>query len=82
MAIEIRETTITPAQGGEIVQLYISDAARGDVSAEIALELSVLLPKRSKAAILERVQHQAMKLAQDQMSSLMPELARKAQSLE
>lgn len=82
MAVEIRQTTIESAKDRDVVQLYISDAPLGDESAEIALQLSVCLPKREAAVILERMQHQALKEVQSHLSTILIDLAQRAQRIE
>ena len=74
MPVEIRETTITPAQDGIVVQLHISDAPPDDESVGIALQLTAKLPK-SQNPLLAKVQRDAMKVAQEALSHLLRALA-------
>jgi hypothetical protein len=79
MSVELRETTITPAQAGDVVQLYISDAERGDEEAEIVLQFHVRLGKRHKNPLLTQVQRDALKIARDHVSDILQGLAQAAQ---
>jgi hypothetical protein len=82
MAVEIRETTITPDDNGDVVRLYISDAERESPDASFVLEFRVRLPTRSEAAVFERLQHSALKVVQVHVSDILPALAEKARSIE
>ena len=70
MAVEIRQTTIESAKDMDVVQLYISDAERGDESASFVLEFQARLPKRDGASVLEQIQRDALKIAQDHLSEV------------
>ena len=82
MPVTIHQTTVTPTEGGDVVQLYISDAPPEDEAAEIVLRFHVRIAKAETAEALERLQHRALKLATAHLGALMPDLARKAQEVE
>lgn len=79
MAVELRETTITPAQEGDVVQIYISDAERGDEAAEIVLQFHVRLEKRHRNPLLTQLQRDALKTARDYVGEILQDLAQAAQ---
>jgi len=79
MPVELRETTITPSAGGDVVQLYISDAVRGDEAAEIVLQFHVRLGKSHKNPLLTQVQRDALKVARDHVGDILQGLAQAAQ---
>ena len=74
MPVEIRETIVTPTEGGDVVRLHISDAPPGDESATIALALTVQIP-RSPAPLLAHVQRVAIDLASKVLSEQLQTLA-------
>jgi hypothetical protein len=61
-AVQIRETIVTPHDGGETVQLYISDAAREDEGAAIRLALTVSIPE-FRMPLMVHVQRAAIEKA-------------------
>ena len=74
MAIEIRETIVTPAQDGDVVQLHISDAPPGDEFSAFDLHLTVKIPK-FQAALLLHVQREAISIASDYLYGQAQEMA-------
>jgi hypothetical protein len=74
MPITIRETTITPGAGHDVVQLHISDAPPDDESATLRLVLLAKIPSY-QAPALGQLQRAAMKKAHDVLMALLPELA-------
>lgn len=70
MTVSIRETTIQSAKDADVVQIFVSDAERGDLSASFVLEFQVRLPKGEKAVILQQMQRDALKIAQDHLSAV------------
>lgn len=75
MAVEIRETTVTPKGETQLVQLHISDAPPDDESAETVLLLSVHLPNY-KVPRFGQIQREAMKAAQDHLTEILQSMAR------
>lgn len=75
MSAEIRRTTVTPTEGGSVVQLHISDAPLEAPFEAIELQMTVSLPRYEKAILVEQAQREAMKRAQDVLSSLLQQLA-------
>ena len=76
MDAEIRQTTVTPTEGGSVVQLHISDRKPDDESASFVLQLSVSLPKYEEALLLAQAQREAMRTAQAVLSHHLETLAR------
>lgn len=70
MAIEIRETLVTPAKGALRVQLRISDAPLDDESAAFVLSLSVQIPT-SPDAQLSMIQREALKVGSQALRDLL-----------
>lgn len=62
MAIEIRETIVTPKDAEHVVQLHISDVAPGDEAATFRLLLSVQI-QRSETDQLSVIQRDALREA-------------------
>ncbi|MBN8832727.1 MAG: hypothetical protein J0G94_19420 [Sphingomonadales bacterium] len=79
MAIEVQRTIVSPTDNGTAVSLFVSDKRPGDETASFALQIDVQLPEYPKAALLEQVQRDAMKAAQDRLSELLRELMQKIQ---
>jgi hypothetical protein len=75
MAIEIRETIVTPDPTGDVVQLHISDAELGDENGSFRLVLRAKLPPFEVPA-LAQLQREAMGAAQDALTPLLTNLAR------
>lgn len=69
MAVEIRETTVTPMANGYGVQLRISDAPTADVSAAFELLLNVQIPAQTNDQLIV-LQRAAMRMATAQLRSL------------
>jgi hypothetical protein len=78
MPVEVRETTITPTAGGDVAQIYISDAERGDEAAEIVLQFHVRLAKRHRNPLFLDLQREALKVAQKHVSDILLGLAQAA----
>lgn len=74
MAIEIRETIVTPAQDGDVVELHISDVAPNDEGGAFRLVLRTKLPP-FQTPVFAQLQREAMKLAQDTFSELLQNMA-------
>lgn len=64
MPIEIRETIVTPATDGDVIQLHISDVAPDAEGATFRLVLLAKLPPL-EPSLLAQMQRAAMKKAQD-----------------
>jgi hypothetical protein len=79
MPIEIRETIVTPADDDhDIVEIHISDAPPDDESATFVVR--ILSKQRALATpTLAHLQRAAMKIAQDEMTALLRDLARELQ---
>lgn len=78
MSIEIRETIVTPAVDGNVVQLRISDVPLGDESATFVLNIQAKLPL-VQTPTLAHLQRAAMDLAQDALTPLLQKLAAQLQ---
>ena len=74
MAIEIRETIVTPDPTGDVVQLHISDVGVADEGGAFRLVLRTKLPP-FQVAVLAQLQREAMKIAQDTFSELLQNMA-------
>jgi hypothetical protein len=74
MPIELRETTITPCDGGQIVQLHISDAPPDDESATFVVKILAKLPSYETPLLLH-VQREAISMAQDSLTPILQEMA-------
>jgi hypothetical protein len=74
MTVKIHRTTVTPAEDGEVVQLYVSDAPPGDVSASFVLDITARVPT-FESPLLLHVQREAMDKAQKVLSEYLRELA-------
>jgi hypothetical protein len=74
MPIEIRETIVTPAADGDLVQLHISDAPPGDESATFRLNLLAKLPLVRTPA-LAQLQREAIEMTQATLSEILQGLA-------
>lgn len=79
MEVEIQRTVVTSTDNGTAVSLFVSDKRPGDETALFALQIDVQLPEYQRAALLEQVQRDAMKTAQDRLSELLRELMQKIQ---
>lgn len=81
MAVEIRETIVTPddAGAGSFVQLQIADAPLPAEDAAIRLTLAVSIPGY-EAPLLAQLQRAAMRAAQDTLTGLLQQLASEIQS--
>jgi hypothetical protein len=75
MAIEIRETIVTPAPDGDLIQLHISDVAPDAEGATFRLVLLAKLPPL-EPALLEQLQREALTTAQDALTPILQHLAR------
>jgi hypothetical protein len=69
MAIEIRETIVTPTVGGDVVQLHISDAPLGDESASFVLTLQTTV-EPFENPMLAHLQIEAMHYADEALTAL------------
>ncbi len=74
MAVEIRETIVTPAKGGDVVQIHISDVPLEDASASLRLILTAKVPSY-EAPALAQLQREAMKAASEALSEILRSLA-------
>jgi hypothetical protein len=74
MAIEIRETIVTPDANGSVVQLHISDVALGDEGGSFRLVLRAKLPAY-ETPLLMHCQREAMKKADDVLRALVQQMA-------
>jgi hypothetical protein len=74
MPVEIRETKVTPAASGSVVQLYISDAPPDDESTTFVLRVLAKLPAY-QAPVLAQLQRAVMKVAQNELTPLLQSLA-------
>ena len=75
MDVEIRRTSVTPTDGGSVVQLHISDAPPDAESPSFDLQMSVFLPEYEREILLAQWQREAMKVTQGVLSRLLQELA-------
>jgi hypothetical protein len=76
MDAAIYSTTVTAKpDGGSVVQLYISDAPLGAETASIVVQMTVSLPEYERAILLAEAQREAIKAAQEVLSSRLQELA-------
>jgi hypothetical protein len=75
MAIEIRETTVTPDAAGSVVQLHISDVAPDAEGATFRLVLLVKMPPLKTPPLLAQLQRAAMARAQDALTPILQDLA-------
>lgn len=79
MAIEIRETNVISAgPDHDVVQLYISDAARDDEAATFVLQIHAKM-RPLKVPTLAHVQRDVMARAQDALTPILRDLARELQ---
>lgn len=74
MPIAIRETIVTPATGGDVIQLHISDAPLGDEYARFAVRILAKLPPLRTPAVAQ-LQREAIEIAQAELSQLLQDLA-------
>ena len=74
MAVEIRETIVTPSKEGDVVELHISDAPRGDESATFVLTLQAKVGPFENP-MLVHVQRAAMKRGSEELHDLLKGLA-------
>ena len=79
MAVEIRQTIVTPDTGGSLVQLEIADASLGDAPPpfQIVLRATVRLPSEPMIAEAQRA---ALKAAQAEVTALLQKLANEIQA--
>jgi hypothetical protein len=78
MAVEIRETTVTPGGASDIVLLRLSDVPLDDASG--SLQLTILAKLRPlKTPTLAHLQRQAMTVAQDALTPILQTLAKEIQ---
>ncbi len=78
MAVEIRETIVTPAKGGDVVQIHISDVPLEDASASLRLILTAKVGSY-RAPALAQLQWEAMKIAGEALATLRKELGEDVQ---
>ncbi len=74
MPIEIRETIVTPATDGDVIQIHISDAPPGDESATFAVRILAKLPLVKTPAVAQ-LQREAIEITQGELSQLLQDLA-------
>jgi len=74
MAIEIRETIVTPDADGLFVQLHISDAAPDDLAATFRLILRSKLPPPKTTPALAQLQRAALTNARAEIGRLFQSL--------
>ena len=74
MAIEIRETIVSPGASGDAVQIHISDAARNDESATFVLTIAAKI-RPLQTPTLAHLQREAMKIALDSLTPILSRLA-------
>lgn len=82
MNAEIRRTTVTPTEGGNVVHVHISDAPLEAPFASIDLQMTVSLPRYAQALMIEQAQREVMRVVQDVLSDLLQPLAAKIQNTE
>ncbi len=79
MAVEIRQTIVTPYAEKALVQLHISDApldAEGEAKLRIVLSAKVdLLP----GMLLDQIQRDALSAARDAISPILQRMAKQIQ---
>ena len=75
MAIEIRETIVTPDPSGDVVQLHISDVALGDEGGSFRLVLRAKL-RPFEIPLVAQLQREAMTFAQEALSSILQKSAK------
>jgi hypothetical protein len=73
MAVAIRRTTVTPTEGGNVVQLHISDAPLEEPFEAIEIQMTVCLPEFERAILVPEAQRGAMKRAQRALTALLQE---------
>jgi len=73
MSVEIRRTTVSPTEGGSVVQLHISDAPLEEPFEAIEIQMTVSLPKFERAMLVSEAQRSAMKRAQRALTVLLQE---------
>ena len=79
MPIAIRETIVTPASGGDVIQLHISDAPLGDEYAKFAVRILAKLPPVQTSAVAQ-LQREVIEIAQAELSQLLQDLAMEIQN--
>lgn len=79
MAVQIRETIVTPDETGSVVQLHISDVAPDAEGATFRLILLAKLPPYRSPPVLAQLQRAAMKIGQDNLTPLLQNLAAELQ---
>lgn len=82
MDADIRRTTVTPTEGGNVVHVHISDAPLEAPFASIELQMTVLLPRYAQALMVEQAQREAMSVAQGVLSDHLQRLAARIQNTE
>lgn len=70
MSVEIRQSIVTPAIDGSVVQLHISDAPPDDASASLRLILTVKLPSY-EMPLLTQLQREVMSRVQAELTGLL-----------
>ena len=79
MAIEIRETIVTPDATGDVVQLHISDAPQDDESATFVVQILAKLPPL-EMPLVAQCQRETLKIAQDALSVILQKTAKQITS--
>jgi hypothetical protein len=78
MPIEIRETIVTPGDGGDVVRLRISDVPLDEKPGSFELTILAELPPY-QAPALAQLQREAIKTARDVLHEMVQELTRELQ---
>jgi hypothetical protein len=79
MPVAIQQTIVTPdADGHDVVQIHVSDAKLGDVSATLVVQILAKV-RPLKTPTMAHIQRQVMEIAQDALSPLLRDLARELQ---
>jgi hypothetical protein len=79
MPIQIRETIVTPATDGDVIQLHISDAPPDDESATFAVRILAKLPPVRTPAMAQ-IQREVIEKTQSTLSELLVNLASELQT--